>query len=102
MPIRFTGDLVREHRAVERMSAETTVCWSRRGCDEEMWSRCPHATASVDGVCPAECYYTACQRDQRKLTSDMDLLLDPQVDRRAAIKENCLNCSFFLRNAPRL
>ncbi|MDR2587576.1 MAG: hypothetical protein LBC23_04880 [Coriobacteriales bacterium] len=84
------------------MSAAATVCWSLRGCDEEMWSRCPHAIASVDGVCPAECYYTICQRNQRQLTSDINLLLDSSVDRRAAIKENCLNCAFFLKNAPRV
>jgi hypothetical protein len=80
----------------------TAVCWGQRGCDEEMWSRCPHAIASVDGVCPAECYYTICQRQQRQVTADIDYLLDPQVDRGQAIKENCLNCLFFLKNAPRL
>jgi hypothetical protein len=78
------------------------VCWSQRGCDEEMWSRCPHAIASTDGVCPAECYYTNCHRRQRKLTSDIGLLLDPSVDRSRAIKENCRNCAFFLTNAPRV
>jgi hypothetical protein len=30
------------------------------------------------------------------------LLLDPEVDRTAAIKENCRNCGFFLEHAPRL
>jgi hypothetical protein len=84
------------------MSVAVTGCWSLRGCDEEMWSRCPHAIASADGVCPAECCYTYCERSQRQLTSDMNLLLDPYVDRRTAIKENCLNCAFFLKNAPRL
>jgi hypothetical protein len=67
-----------------------------------MWSRCPHATSSVDGVCPAECCYTACQRPQRQLTASIDLLLDCTVNRSAAIKENCLNCAFFLKNAPRI
>jgi hypothetical protein len=76
------------------------VCWKQRGCDVEMWSRCPHAIASTDGVCPAECYYTVCSRSQRQVTSDFDLLLDPTVDRSAAIKENCLNCAFFLKHAP--
>ena len=77
-------------------------CWQQRGCDDEMSSACPHAVASIDGICPAECCYTACQRGQRQISSDIDLLLDPEVDRRVAIKENCLNCAFFLRNAPRL
>jgi hypothetical protein len=77
-------------------------CWSVRGCDEEMWSRCPHAVSSVDGVCPAECCYTVCQRRQHQLTTSIDLLLDPTVDRFAAIKENCHNCAFFLTNAPRV
>ena len=66
-----------------------------------MSSRCPHATSSIDGVCPAECCYTVCQLQQRKVTSDFSLLLDPAVDRLKAIKENCLNCEFFLKNAPR-
>ncbi|MDR1015572.1 MAG: hypothetical protein LBL86_11455 [Coriobacteriales bacterium] len=79
-----------------------TFCWQQRGCDEEMWSRCPHATSSEDGVCVAECFYTACQRTQRRVTADFALLLDPAVDRTAAVKENCLNCAFFLQNAPRV
>ncbi|MDR3037580.1 MAG: hypothetical protein LBU31_04145 [Coriobacteriales bacterium] len=77
------------------------VCWEQRGCDAEMASYCPHATASTDGVCPAECCYTACQCEQRQLTADIDLLLDPTVERKAAIKENCRNCAFFLTHAPR-
>ncbi|MDR0350387.1 MAG: hypothetical protein LBH64_02405 [Coriobacteriales bacterium] len=79
----------------------TASCWQERGCDAEMASRCPHATSSADGLCVAECAYTACQRGQRKVTANFMLLLDPSVDRTAAIKENCLNCVFFLQNAPR-
>jgi hypothetical protein len=79
----------------------SSICWAKRGCDEELWSRCPHAIASVDGVCPAECYYTVCYRQQRRVTSNFDLLLDSGINRAAAIKENCLNCEFFLKNAPR-
>jgi hypothetical protein len=80
----------------------TSRCWQQRGCDEEMWARCPHATSSVDGVCVAECCYTNCQRPQREVTSDFMLLLDPTLDRTAAIKENCLNCTYFIQNAPRI
>jgi len=76
-------------------------CWEQRGCDEEMSSLCPHAVASHDKLCPAECCYTNCLHPQRRLTSDLDLLLDIRVDRRAAVKANCLNCEFFLRNAPK-
>ena len=79
-----------------------TKCWEKRGCDEEMWSRCPHATSSDDGVCVAECYYTTCFNEQREIATDIALLLDPTVDRTQAIKENCRNCVFFLKNAPRL
>jgi hypothetical protein len=84
------------------MNDATIACWRQRGCDEEMWSRCPHAVASVDGVCPAECCYTRCERPQRQVTSELDLLLDPTVDRGMAVKENCLNCAFFLKNVSRI
>ncbi|MDR3316219.1 MAG: hypothetical protein LBS98_07070 [Coriobacteriales bacterium] len=78
------------------------LCWEQRGCDEEMSSTCPHATASDDLVCVADCYYAQCSNPQRKVTSNIDLVLDPTVDRRAAIKELCRHCEFFLKQGPRL
>ncbi len=78
------------------------VCWEERGCDEEMESYCPHAFASDDGVCPAECNYTFCTREQHVRATSIDLLLDATVDRTAAVKESCRFCEFFLKNGPRL
>jgi hypothetical protein len=79
-----------------------TACWQERGCDEEMWSRCPHATASSDGVCVAECCYTRCDRPQHKTTVALDLFLDPTLDRSAACKQTCTFCEYFLVNGPRV
>ncbi len=76
-------------------------CWEVRGCDEEMWSRCPHFTSSTDGLCPNECRYTICDRATRAIATDFNLLLDPTVDRTVTVKEACLHCSFFLKKAPR-
>lgn len=79
-----------------------THCWQQRGCDEEMASRCPHAISSTDGLCVAGCYFANCGRPQHKHASNLDLLLDPSVDRSVAIKEPCTSCEFFLVNGPRL
>ena len=79
-----------------------SICWEERGCDDEMAATCPHAFASEDGVCPAECNFTFCTRDQHHRATTIDLLLDPTVDRSAAVKENCRFCEFFLKNGPRL
>jgi hypothetical protein len=78
------------------------ACWEQRGCDEEMSSRCPHATSSTDGLCVAECFYTSCSRPQHKVSTAFELFLDPALDRSAAVKETCTFCEFFLRNGPRL
>ena len=77
-------------------------CWEQRACDDEMSSVCPFAVASFDKVCPAKCYFTNCKLPQRTLTSSFELILDLSVDRSVAIKENCLNCEYFLKNAPRM
>jgi len=77
-------------------------CWQQRGCDEELASRCPHAISSTDGLCVTGCYYTNCGRKQYRIATDLDILLDPTVDRSAAIKEPCTYCEFFLLNGPRL
>jgi len=74
----------------------------RRGCDPEMWERCPHAVPGVFSPCPADCCYTACDKPQHKVATDLDILLDPNVDRRAAMKEQCMFCEFFLTTAPRI
>jgi hypothetical protein len=77
-------------------------CWEQRGCDEEMAARCPHATSSTDGLCVAACYYTICSRAQHRHASNLDILLDPLVDRSATVREPCTYCEFFLLNGPRL
>jgi hypothetical protein len=77
------------------------ACWSDRGCDEEMRSRCPHAI-DPDEKCPLGCQYAACYRDTHRATGDPMLVFDPTVDHRAAAKETCTRCAFFLTNGPRL
>ena len=79
-------------------------CWERRGCDEEMWSRCPH-NGDAKGIyspCPADCYYANCTRATHEVASDIGILLDPTVDRTVAKKECCTFCTFFLTHGPRL
>ncbi len=76
-------------------------CWEERGCDEEMRSRCPHAIQFMDR-CPTKCAFADCQRESFVVCTDVSLLLDPSVDRDAAIKENCLHCEFFLEHGPRV
>lgn len=81
-----------------------SFCWQVRGCDEEMWSRCPH-NADDRGIyspCPMDCCYTYCDKPQHEMATDINLLLDPYVDRTAAKKEQCRTCAFFLRTAPRI
>jgi hypothetical protein len=77
-------------------------CWEKRACDAEMQERCPHCVPDVYSPCPAECYYTICGEATRRLSTNMELILDPTVDRRGAVKENCVMCEFFLRYGPRL
>jgi hypothetical protein len=67
-----------------------------------MSSRCPHAISSTDGMCVAECFYTRCDRPCHKVTTAIELFLDPDIDRSAAVKETCTFCEHFLANAPRL
>lgn len=78
-----------------------TGCWSGRGCDEEMASRCPHATDPTE-KCPAGCFYAQCQRAAHVITCDPALIFDPAVDRDAAAKEPCVYCGFFLTRGPRV
>ncbi|MDR3135908.1 MAG: hypothetical protein LBU07_00475 [Coriobacteriales bacterium] len=89
-------------RKGEQTKPMDTACWRIRDCDSEMARCCPHATASADGRCVISCYYTNCSRPQYQIATDLALLLTPDVDRRAAIKESCEYCAFFLRHGPRL
>lgn len=77
------------------------ACWSNRGCDAELQAECPHAI-DPDEQCPLGCHFAACDRPTHRVTGDLDLLLDPVVDRAAAAKAICTTCEFFLRNGPRL
>ena len=72
-------------------------CYEMRGCDEELWSRCPHAVASVDGMCPLQCNFTNCRRPERRMLTGLDLL-SPSIDRSLTVKEVCWYCRYFLEN----
>ncbi len=62
--------------------------------------RCPH---NVPGEsCPADCHYAACQREGHVVCDNLGLLLDPDRDYDAAVKEICRFCEFFLANGPSL
>ncbi len=73
-------------------------CWERRGCDDEMRGRCPHNTPGEP--CPADCHFAACYRSTHVVATDFDLLLNPERDYEAAVKEICRFCENFLRNGP--
>lgn len=77
------------------------ACWTQRGCDEEMWGRCPHAVSTWD-MCPARCMFSKCDRPTHEECYDVDLLFDPAVDRMKAVKEVCTHCAHFLRHGPRV
>lgn len=84
--------------ALEEVSCVT--CWLWRGCDEEMQSRCPH---NIPGEpCPADCHFAACQRPTHVVCGDFGILLNPERDYDAAVKEICRFCEHFLINGPRL
>jgi hypothetical protein len=73
-------------------------CWEIRGCDDEMQSRCPHNTPGEP--CPADCHFAACSRDTHVVSTDVTVLLNPELDYEAAIKQICRFCEFFLKNGP--
>lgn len=75
-------------------------CWEMRGCDDEMQSRCPHNAPKEP--CPAECHFAACSRPTHLVEKDLDLLLNPDLDYEAAVKQVCKFCTFFLTKGPRL
>jgi len=76
-------------------------CWEQRGCDAEMQAECPHAIEYEDN-CPTKCAFAKCGRPTWELTIDPELVLSVDVDRAAAIKDECTYCAFFLRNGPRI
>ncbi len=75
-------------------------CWRRRGCDDEMQGRCPH---NIPGEpCPADCHFAACQRKTHVVCDDFGLLLNPERDYDAAVKEICRFCEHFLTYGPNI
>ncbi|MEG1825646.1 MAG: hypothetical protein RR218_00115 [Gordonibacter sp.] len=75
-------------------------CWERRGCDDEMMSRCPHNTPGEP--CPADCHFAACHRATHVVATDVELLLNPERYYDAAVKEVCRFCEHFLEQGPDL
>jgi len=75
-----------------------THCWELRGCDEEMQSRCPHNIPTE--ACPADCFYANCILPGHLVETDIDLLLNPELDYEAAVKQVCRFCNFFLTKGP--
>lgn len=73
-------------------------CWQQRGCDDEMQGRCPHNTPGES--CPMECHFAACDRPTHKPVTDINLMLNPDIDREAAVKEVCRMCEHFLTHGP--
>lgn len=84
----------------EERSVGMANCWEKRGCDEEMMGRCPHNQPLEP--CPADCHFAACHRPTHVVASDFELLLNPQRDYDAAVKEICRFCEHFLKNGPDL
>ena len=76
-------------------------CWLLRGCyeDKEMNERCPH---NIPGEpCPADCHYAACFRETHVVATDFGVILNPERDYDAAVKEVCRFCEHFLAHVPR-
>lgn len=78
------------------------ACWETRGCDATMQETCPHVVPDKYSPCVLDCMYTFCDRPQHEMATDLDLLLDPTVDRNAAMKEACRSCAHFLKHGPRV
>jgi len=66
-----------------------------------MRAGCPHAIDPTE-KCPLGCHYAKCDRPTHHTTGDPMLVFDPTIDRRAAAKEICTGCEFFLTHGPRL
>lgn len=52
--------------------------------------------------CPADCRFAACVLPTHKVEDDFSILLNPERDYDAAIKEVCRFCEFFLLNGPKV
>ncbi len=96
-------------KAARESDGPTPVpCWTLRGCsglmglEEALELECPHSRADCYNPCPTECSYTACSRPWHRMTSDVNLIFDETVDRKAAIKKACYTCAYFLKNGPRI
>lgn len=76
-------------------------CWQSRGCDEEIWSRCPHNVPGKYSPCPIDCCFTSCDKPQHRQATVMEML-DSDADLNAPQKEQCRSCGFFLSTAPRI
>ena len=75
-------------------------CWELRGCDDEMQSRCPHNIPGEPS--PPDCRFAPCERDTHVVCQDFNVLLNPERDYDAAVKEVCRFCEHFLKNGPDL
>jgi hypothetical protein len=64
-----------------------------------MQATCPHAVDPAE-QCPPRCAFAQCYLPQHETTSDPALVFQVDVDRRAAAKELCTYCTFFLGNGP--
>lgn len=73
-------------------------CWEERGC-KGVTGDCPHYTT---GLCPRSCVYTVCDKPQHETAPAMEIFSAYDVNFKAALKENCHSCRFFLKNAPRI
>lgn len=88
--------------------AQALPCWERRGCEgvfglyDDMQNECPHSRDDCYSPCPIDCSYAQCMRKTHAVATDVNLLLDPTVDRTVPIKEVCRFCAFFLTHGPRL
>lgn len=86
--------------AVQAGEGRAAGCWEARGCDSEMRSRCPHNTPGEP--CPADCHFAACTRPRHVVCGDFALLLNPERDYDAAVKEICRFCEHFLTKGPKV
>ena len=86
----------------------TIRCWETRGCagvagiDGSMEDECPHNVPDRYSPCPATCAFTRCQRPWHAEAENINVLLDPTVDRMQAIKEQCRHCLYFIKHGPRV
>lgn len=97
----------RDYEPVDPRGEDGVVrCWEVRGCagiygfGAYMEDECPHNVPDRYSPCPGTCAYTRCQRPWHREATSLDDLLDPRVDRMAAIKEECRHCLHFIRKGP--